>query len=173
MRWSGAGFIGGLRRTPKKWCARLRQRQRGGPLNSIVRRQLEIREIRPSELEETRQILLAEPRWDHRFRDAEEFRVLVERSQKALVAVDGGRVIGFARALCDGISNGYLALLIVDREHRGRGVGRALVNAVIGGNRRITWVLRADPGVSSFYERVGFTQSKVAMERPREQPIDA
>jgi predicted N-acetyltransferase YhbS len=134
---------------------------------------MEIRRVRASEIEDVRQILVSEPRWDHRFRDPVEFGLLVERSQMALVAVEGGRIIGFARALTDGISNGYLALLIVERNHRGKGVGRALVDAVVGDNPRVTWVLRTDPGARVFYERIGFDRSSAAMERPRQQSIDA
>lgn len=129
---------------------------------------MEIRAIRTEEIEQAR-ALLAASGWSHRVSDFEQFSQLVSRSQLALVAVESGRVIGFLRALTDGIANGYVSMVAVDEAFRGRGVGTALVHTAMGENRRITWVLRAGrPGVSKFYEKLGFRVSSVAMERVRE-----
>ncbi|HWV90750.1 MAG TPA: GNAT family N-acetyltransferase [Burkholderiales bacterium] len=130
---------------------------------------MQIRAIQPSEIEPARRLLAANG-WAKRVADAAQFQLLVARSQRALVAVDNGEVIGFARALCDEISNGYLAMLVVAQSHRRRGIGQALVKAVMGDDRGITWVLRAGrEGVAPFYEKLGFVRSDVAMERPRSQ----
>lgn len=127
---------------------------------------MEIRTIRAEEIESARRLLVANA-WGPRVRDPDLFRQIVEQSQVKLVALHDGAVIGFLRAITDGIFNGYISMVVVDADHRGRGVGSALVRAAMGENRKMTWVLRAGrDGVARFYEKLGFNVSAVAMERP-------
>ena len=45
----------------------------------------------------------------------------------SLVAVEEGRVVGFAQTLTDGVIQAYLCRLLVGNPFRGKGVGRLLV----------------------------------------------
>ena len=128
-----------------------------------------IRDVKPEEVESVRQFLCANG-WAQRVDDAHAFALLIGNSQRTAVAVLDRRIVGFARAITDGMSNGYISMVAVSPEHRLRGVGRALIEHVTGNDGRITWVLRAGrDGASAFFEKLGFQVSSMAMERLRDK----
>lgn len=128
---------------------------------------MQIRPIAPGDLDAVQRLLIGGG-WERRAADLARFTELVARSQVALVAVVDDELVGFVRGLTDGLSNGYISMLVVAPNKQKRGIGSALVRACIGDRPQVTWVLRAGrPGLVPFYERLGFRRSQVAMERPR------
>ncbi|HJU54804.1 MAG TPA: GNAT family N-acetyltransferase [Pyrinomonadaceae bacterium] len=125
-----------------------------------------IRQIEPEEYEAVRQFLAGEG-WQHRVADPERFRKMLDATRRAVVAWEDARVVGFARALCDEVSNGYISMLAVASDRRGRGIGRRLVEQLIGDDPCITWVLRAGRSSRGFWEKLGFKASEIAMEKIR------
>jgi GNAT superfamily N-acetyltransferase len=127
-------------------------------------------EYRPISLEDYEAVrrFLCEMGWEKRVADAARFRRMMEKADRTVVAFDDRRVVGFARALCDGVSNGYISMVAVAPDRRGQGIGRELVSRLIGEDRGITWVLRAGRGSRGFWEKLGFKMSETAMEKIRE-----
>ena len=127
---------------------------------------MKFRPITPEDYEPVRQFL-SEVGWQHRVSEPERFKKMLENTNRTVVAVDGSRIVGFARALCDEVSNGYISMVAVATDKRGQGIGRELVRLLTKDDAGITWVLRAGHESSRFWERVGFQSSKIAMERVR------
>lgn len=127
---------------------------------------MEFKAITPKDYELVRQFLVTVG-WQHRVGDSETFRRMIEETDRTVVAWDGSQVVGFARALCDGVSNGYISMVAVAAERRGEGIGRKLVESLMGDDLNITWVLRAGRGSKEFWSKMGFSGSEVAMERVR------
>jgi predicted N-acetyltransferase YhbS len=127
---------------------------------------MEFRQIKPADYEAVRQFL-AENGWQKRVADAEKFRRMMENASRTVVAFEGGRVVGFARALCDEVSNGYIGTVAVAPDFRRKGIGRELIERLTGDDPNITWVLRAGRGSREFWKKMGFSVSETAMEKTR------
>lgn len=129
---------------------------------------MNFRAAAPEDYEAVRRFL-AENGWQKRVADREKFQKMMENASRTVVAFDGERVIGFARALCDDVSNGYIGTVAVAEDFRRKGVGRELVTRLMGDDKHITWVLRAGRGSENFWKKMGFQVSEAAMERTRER----
>jgi predicted N-acetyltransferase YhbS len=128
--------------------------------------EMEFRNITPADYEKVRRFL-SENGWEKRVADTEKFHLMMENADRTIVAFNGDRVVGFARALCDNVSNGYIGTVAVAQDFRKMGVGRKLVEGLIGDNPEITWILRAGRGSHRFWDKMGFKVSEIAMERTR------
>jgi GNAT superfamily N-acetyltransferase len=76
-----------------------------------------------------------------------------------IVATEGEQAVGMGRAISDGCSDAYLQDIVVLPECRGRGIGAAILRALVSfcRDQGLTWIgLVAQPGTAPFYEREGF-----------------
>lgn len=117
--------------------------------------------------------LLCANGWQHRVRSVGWLAELIAKSQRAAVAVLPEReVVGFLRGITDGLSNGYLSMLVVADAHRRRGIGTALVHQVTSGTPEVTWALQASrPGAEVFFASLGFENAPLAMQLPRAKNV--
>jgi GNAT superfamily N-acetyltransferase len=102
-------------------------------------------------------------------------RELTERairgSSRVLGVYRDAEQVGFARAISDGAIMGYLADVYVLAEHRGRGLGRALVGELVDSaeGREVRWLLHT-ADAQELYAKLGFSEQPPTyplMERPR------
>jgi len=123
------------------------------------------RAIEPGDYAQVRQ-LLADTGWQQRVQDSDRFERMVREANGTIVVVEQERIVGFARALFDGASNGYISTVVVAADRQGQGIGRELVKKLMDVDHpaNITWVLRAGRGSTAFWEKMGFKKSETAME---------
>jgi GNAT superfamily N-acetyltransferase len=101
-------------------------------------------------------------------RPRETVEALVRQATRVVGLYHEGRQVGFARAVSDGVAFAYLADVYVLTEHRGRGLGVALVRAMIDGGplSHVKWLLHTRDA-HGLYRRFGFVQpSEKVLERP-------
>ena len=85
---------------------------------------------------------------------------------------EDGSMVGFARAISDGVALGYLADVFVLPDHRGRGLGRRLVSTMIdaGPGSGFRWLLHT-ADAHELYSQLGFgSPDTTLMERPAARP---
>lgn len=106
-------------------------------------------------------MLSTEVPWS-RWRSSDDVRNQIAASWRVVGAYDRstGDQIGFARAVSDGVAFAWLDDVIVDPGHRGNGLGKALVRAMIddGPGAAFEWLLFTDDA-HGLYRQFGFKGS--------------
>ncbi len=104
-------------------------------------------------------------------RTPEQYRRSFENSARAILALDGGRVIGTARALSDGVCNAYVVDVWTHSAYRKQGIGRRMMELLVEdfwGQHVYLFTDEAD----SFYEKLGYTPRGRGYEIVRGQWLD-
>ena len=97
-------------------------------------------------------------------KSADWLRTAYSNSMFKCIALDDGKIVAAGRAVADGVDCSYLCDLVVHPDHQGSGLGKSLIQTLIGlsqGHRKI--ILYAVPGREPFYEKFGFRRMNTAM----------
>jgi GNAT superfamily N-acetyltransferase len=123
------------------------------------------------------QYLSTEAYWA-RWRERGDVERQIDGAWRVVAAYEkiSGRMVGFSRAISDGVSFAYLADVFVEPSMRGRGVGVELVRFMVerGPARTFRWALHTKDA-HSLYERYGFgpPDGSRYLERPGRRPTTA
>lgn len=82
-------------------------------------------------------------------------------------AYESGRLVGFCRAISDGVSSAYVSSVMVDPGYRRRGIGRGMLERLMAGRDDIKFVLHTREEAAAFYAAVGFAPATDMLIRDR------
>ncbi|GAA1874655.1 GNAT family N-acetyltransferase [Pseudonocardia ailaonensis] len=106
-----------------------------------------------------------------RWRRREHLETQLDTAWRVVGLYRGDETLGSARAVSDGVSFAYLADVWVDPSVRGRGLGVALVGAMLDGGPGLRWTLHT-ADAHTLYERFGFRPpDTTALERPADPTL--
>jgi GNAT superfamily N-acetyltransferase len=111
--------------------------------------------------------LFAEVGWAHRGGSVERLALAIAGSRFVVTAWDGARLVGFARAISDGITTAYVTDVLVAPSHRRRGIATGMMRRLLEGRDALQFLLRSDPELAPFYRTLGFGDPDRVLRRPR------
>lgn len=123
---------------------------------------MEIREYKVYNEEEILR-LYASVGWTSYTEDPAALREGYLHSLAVLAAYEDGELLGIIRAVGDGATVVFIQDILVFPEHSRRGVGTALMRAMLEkyrGVRQIQLTTDDDPGAKAFYTSIGFRELK-------------
>ena len=94
-----------------------------------------------------------------------------EASYATVFVYDSGRLIGFGRAISDGAYQAAVYDCAVVEEYQGKGIGKMIMEEVMGRISHCNTILYASPGKEGFYQKYGvrcmgrFVRGDVMQER--------
>jgi ribosomal protein S18 acetylase RimI-like enzyme len=107
--------------------------------------------------------------WQDRAADRARLHAMLEGSRFVVSAWDGPLLVGFARAISDGVFNAYLSTVAVLPEYRRRGIASALLRMLLEGKDGLTFALHARREIHPLYVGCGFQPNPDMLRRLRKQ----
>jgi GNAT superfamily N-acetyltransferase len=86
-----------------------------------------------------------------------------EASHTTVFAWHGGQLIGFGRAISDGVYQAAIYDVAVRPEYQGKGVGSIIIKTIQSRLPHCHLILYASPGKEGFYQTLNFRRMKTGM----------
>ena len=86
-----------------------------------------------------------------------------ENSYTVVFIFDNENLIGFGRAISDGVRQSAIYDVATLPEYQGKGIGRLIIENIIKNTPTCNFILYASPGKEGFYESLGFRKLKTGM----------
>jgi ribosomal protein S18 acetylase RimI-like enzyme len=86
-----------------------------------------------------------------------------ESSHTTVFAYHADRLIGFGRAISDGVYQAAIYDCAVLPECQGKGIGKTIINNILSRISHCNVILYATPGKEGFYQKHGFRKMKTGM----------
>lgn len=108
-------------------------------------------------------------------RRLDDLAIALQHSNPVISAWDDDRLIGFARAISDGIYRATIWDVVIHPDYQGAGLGRKLVETVLSHPHvnRVERVYLMTTHQQSFYEKIGFEVNSSTTMVLFNQPIEA
>ena len=86
-----------------------------------------------------------------------------ENSHTVIFVFDNEKLIGFGRAISDGIYQAAIYDVAVLPEYQGKKIGSLIVEHILNSLPQCNFILYASPGKEAFYEKLNFRKMKTGM----------
>lgn len=97
------------------------------------------------------------------YADEELHKKSFENSYTVVFIFDEENLIGFGRAISDGIYQSAIYDVAILPEYQGLGIGKTIIENIINNTPTCNFILYASPGKEGFYENLGFSKLKTGM----------
>jgi ribosomal protein S18 acetylase RimI-like enzyme len=104
--------------------------------------------------------------------DAETQQKVFERSYAVVFLFDNEELIGFGRAISDGICQAAIYNIALDEKYHGKGLGKEIINQLISQVKECNIILYTHPNTVNFYEKLGFLKMKTGMAMYKKENLE-
>lgn len=103
--------------------------------------------------------------------DAETHRISFENSFAVIFVFDGDNLIGFGRAISDGVRQSAVYDIAIEPTYQGQKIGQVIMEKIMAKTPNCNFILYAAIGKEGFYKKLGFLKMKTGMARFRDNAM--